>query len=170
MVGTNFGYFQSKVYGVGGGSSRMPDLGSGLLGCYRCAYVWRLRKSPVRLCPRCKSPQWNTPRPTEPRKGRPRTGLGIPELLGKRRSAMFAIARSFGVTDIRVFGSLARREAGPKSDVDLLIRLRSPLGVLRRAELEEKLEALLGRPVDVATEEELHWLIRPRVIAEAVSA
>ena len=148
----------------------MPDLGSGLMGCYRCAYVWRLRKSPVRLCPRCKSPLWNTPRPIGPGKGRRRTGLGVPEILGDHRSDLFAIARSFGITDLRVFGSIARGEAGPRSDVDLLIRLRSPLGLLQRVELEEKLEVLLGRRVDVATEEELHWLIRPRVIAEAVPA
>jgi predicted nucleotidyltransferase len=146
----------------------VPDLGSGLLGCYRCAYVWRLRKSPVRICPRCKSRAWNTPRLN--RAGnRPRgTGTGIDEILGDRRPALFALARSFGVTDIRVFGSVARREASPTSDVDLMIGLRAPLGVLRRAEFEEKLEVLLGRRVDVATEDELHWLIRPRVSAEAV--
>lgn len=145
----------------------MPDLGSGLLGCYRCAYVWRLRKSPVRTCPRCKSTLWNIPRAREVRTPRARRGVGINDVLGTRRDAFLKLARSFGVTRLRVFGSIARGEAGPKSDLDLLVEFRDPLGVLRRAEFEEKIEALLGRRVDLATEEELHWLIRPRVLSEA---
>ncbi|MCI4326514.1 MAG: nucleotidyltransferase family protein [Thermoplasmata archaeon] len=146
----------------------MPDLGSGLLGCYRCAYVWRLRKSPVRMCPRCKSTQWNVPRPVRRSNRRSRQGGGIEEILGDHRQAFLKLARSFGASKIRVFGSVARGEAGPKSDLDLLVEFRRPLGVLSRAEFEVKIEALLGRPVDLATEEELHWLVRPRVLSEAV--
>jgi predicted nucleotidyltransferase len=122
----------------------------------------------VRLCPRCKSTQWNVPRPVVARKARSVRGTGIGEVLGDHRREFLDLVHSFGVTDLRVFGSVARREAGPKSDLDLLVRFRAPLGILGRAELEEKIESLLGRPVDLATEEELHWLVRPRVLSEAV--
>jgi predicted nucleotidyltransferase len=67
-----------------------------------------------------------------------------------------------------VFGSVARGEAGPRSDVDLLVVFPDPPGVLARMEFEERLESLLGRRVDFATESNLHWLIRPRVLAESV--
>jgi predicted nucleotidyltransferase len=146
----------------------MPDLGAGLLGCYRCAYVWRLRKSPVRLCPRCKSALWDSPRTARPGSRRPKRGAGPDEVFGPRRDALLKLVRSFGATDPRVFGSVARGEAGPGSDVDLLVTFANPPGLFARMDFREKLEELLGRRVDLATEENLHWLIRPRVMAEAI--
>jgi len=84
------------------------------------------------------------------------------------RDALLALAGRFGATDLRVFGSVARGEAGPESDVDLLVRFEHPVGLFRRMELKEQVEQLLGRKVDLATEGNLHWLIRPTVLAEAV--
>ena len=49
--------------------------------------------------------------------------MGIPELVAKRRNDILRIAAKHGVTRIRVFGSVARGEAGPKSDVDFLIEV-----------------------------------------------
>ncbi len=146
----------------------MPDLGDGLLGCYRCGYVWRLRKAPVRICPRCKSSSWNSPR-TSTRARPPREGgLGVKEIIGPKRAALRSLAREYGAISLRVFGSVARGEAGPDSDVDLLLTFRPPIGLLRRGELRERAEALLGRSVDFTTEASLHWLVRPRVIGEAI--
>lgn len=146
----------------------MPDLGGGLLGCFRCAYVWRPRKSPVRICPRCKSPLWDVPRLQKPPAKRRRTGAGIDEVLGPHRKALLELAKSFGATQLRVFGSVARHESGPESDIDLLVQFPDPPGILTLMEFEERLEALLGRRVDLATESNLHWLIRPQVLAECV--
>ena len=146
----------------------MPDLGMGLLGCYRCGYVWRLRRSPVALCPRCKSRLWNDPplpRPPGPRRHR---GLGVEEIIGPHRRELVRIAKRSHAKDLRVFGSVARGEAGKSSDVDLLVKYDRPVGLLARMELKERLQALLGRRVDLATEESLHWFVRPRVLAEAV--
>ena len=72
------------------------------------------------------------------------------------------------MVDLRIFGSVARGEAGPDSDVDFLVRFRRPIGLLRRSEFRERAESLLGRRVDLATEASLHWMVRPRVLLEAI--
>jgi len=145
----------------------MPDLGAGLLGCYRCGYVWRLRKSPVSICPRCKSRGWN--QPTSRQRERRGGGKGIDDVIGDRREALHRLSVTFGATDVRVFGSVARGEADASSDVDLLVRFRRPIGLLARMEFKARASRLLGRRVDVATEASLHWLIRPDILAEAVA-
>ena len=94
--------------------------------------------------------------------------MGIEEILGDKREEILRIAAKHGVTSIRVFGSVARGEAGPESDVDFLIEAGQgrtpwfPVGLIR------DLEELLGRKVDVVTPNALHWYIKDRVLAEAV--
>jgi predicted nucleotidyltransferase len=94
--------------------------------------------------------------------------MGIDEILGPKREEILRIAARHGVTSIRVFGSVARGEAGPESDVDFLVEIGGkltpwfPVGLLR------DLEELLGRKVDVATPNGLHWYIKDRILAEAV--
>ena len=126
------------------------------------------RKSPVRMCPRCKSKLWDTPRPRETRPESRKTGLGIDEIVGKHRDALRSLAAEFGASNLRVFGSVARGEAGPRSDLDLLVRFRRSPGLLGREEFRERAEALLGRKVDLTSDGGLHWYIRPKVLAEAV--
>ena len=94
--------------------------------------------------------------------------MGIDEILGDKREEILRIAAKHGVTSIRVFGSVARGDAGPESDVDFLIEAVSaqrtpwfPAGFIL------DLEELLGRRVDVASEEGLHWYIRDRILQEA---
>jgi predicted nucleotidyltransferase len=97
--------------------------------------------------------------------------LGVEEVLGPFRSEIARIARRYRVRDIRVFGSLARRDGTPASDVDLLVefdRSRRTRSSLRSIDLASELEGLLSRRVDVATERSLHWYIQPQVVAEAV--
>jgi uncharacterized protein len=161
-------HFESKLYVASGKSKYMPDLGGGLLGCYRCAYVWRFRRSPVRICPRCKSKLWNTPRKGKrPRRGAV-SGLGVPDVIGPHRAALRSLADKYGVSGLQVFGSVAKGMAGPKSDVDFLIRVRRPMGLLRKEEFRERLESLLGRKVELTSEQTLHWYIRPQVLEDAV--
>ncbi len=134
--------------------------------CYRCIYSWRPRRQPVKICPRCKSRLWNVP----PSPGRPSQpgGLGFKEVIAPHLAAVRRLAHRYGVRDLRVFGSVARGEAGSASDVDLLFDSVRPLGLLRRAEFRTKLETILGRKVDLIREEYLKWYVRPRARAEAV--
>jgi uncharacterized protein len=69
----------------------------------------------------------------------------------------------------RVFGSVARGEEGPDSDVDLLVTLPRESFSFEVVRLGLELEALLHRRVDLVTEDELHPALRERVLAEARS-
>ena len=95
--------------------------------------------------------------------------MGIEEILGGKREEILRIAAKHGVTSIRVFGSVARGEAGPESDVDFLIESGPHRSPWFPAGLIVDLEQLLGRRVDVASSRALHWYIRDRILAEAVA-
>ena len=69
---------------------------------------------------------------------------------------------------MRIFGSVARGDAGPESDVDILVELEPGRGLLDHAALMLDLSDLLGCKVDVVSDRALHWYIRDRVLAEAV--
>lgn len=77
----------------------------------------------------------------------------------------------YGVERIGVFGSVARGEAGPDSDVDVLVEFRpSHLPGFGFFRLERALAELFGRPVDLLTEAGLHRLLHDRVMGETVFA
>jgi len=95
--------------------------------------------------------------------------MGIDEILGPKRDQIREIAARHGVTSIRVFGSVARGDAGPESDVDFLIEAGMNVTPWFPGGLIADLQDLLGRNVDVAEPHVLHPLIRERVLAEAVS-
>ena len=75
-----------------------------------------------------------------------------------------------GVKSLSVFGSVARGEAGPGSDVDLLIEVERPFGLFKLAEVKSYLEEILGCPVDLVTPESLHPALRDTILNEAVRA
>lgn len=75
-----------------------------------------------------------------------------------------------GVARLAVFGSVARGEADPESDVDLLVTFDRPVGLFDLADLKDRLQALLHRPVDLTTENGLRPAMRERVLREAVVA
>lgn len=145
----------------------MAILSSGRCGCYRCAFVWTPRNPKLPgLCPRCKSRLWDVPELRPIRVGR---GRGIPEILQPHRREVLAAAATHGFEHVRVFGSVRRQEATPRSDVALLVHARPGTSLLDQAALEIDLERILQRHVDVVPDEALHWLLRPQVLFEAVS-
>jgi hypothetical protein len=94
--------------------------------------------------------------------------MGVDELVKQKRTDILRIAGQHGARNVRLFGSIARGEAGPGSDVDILIDLGPHHSPFFPAGLKLDLEELLGCKVDVLTEKALHWYIRERVLKEAV--
>jgi predicted nucleotidyltransferase len=93
--------------------------------------------------------------------------VGIEELLQSKRQDILRLAEKHGAHNVRVFGSVLRGEAGPESDIDLLIDLEAGRSLLEHAALLLELEDLLGRKVDVVTERGLRPRVRERVLSEA---
>ncbi|MBF0468156.1 MAG: nucleotidyltransferase family protein [Desulfamplus sp.] len=89
----------------------------------------------------------------------------LKELLEKR-DKILQLADKYGAKNVRVFGSFARGENRPESDVDFLTDMEGSL--LKRIAFTQELEELLGRKTDVMTENSLHWYIREKVLKEAV--
>jgi predicted nucleotidyltransferase len=77
------------------------------------------------------------------------------------------LARENGAHEVRVFGSRARGDAGPGSDLDLLVRFEDGRSLLDLVGLKLALEQLLGIRVDIVSEPGLSRYIRDRVLAEA---
>ncbi len=90
------------------------------------------------------------------------------ELLASRRGEILRLAARHGVTNIQVFGSVARGDARPDSDVDLLVEVGKNPSPFFPGGFVADLEDLLGCKVEVVTKNGLHWYIRDRVLKEAV--
>ena len=95
-------------------------------------------------------------------------GMTNQELLQSKRSEILKIAKRHGATNVRVFGSTVRGEAGPESDLDVLVDLEPGRSLFDLGGLLVDLQDLLQCRVDLTTEAGLHWYIRDRVVEEAV--
>jgi predicted nucleotidyltransferase len=93
--------------------------------------------------------------------------VSIQEVLQAKRDEILRIAARHGARNVRVFGSSATGEATETSDVDLLVATPGPTSPWFPAGLVEELEALLGRKVDIVTEDGLYWLLRRRILKQA---
>lgn len=98
----------------------------------------------------------------------PRRRVTVEELRA-RREEIVTIGERYGVSNIRVFGSVARGEADERSDLDLLIDVVPGRGLLAMAGFALEVEELLGVFTQVVTEQGIKKRIRGRVLAEAVA-
>ncbi|MBE0687638.1 MAG: nucleotidyltransferase family protein [Anaerolineaceae bacterium] len=78
------------------------------------------------------------------------------------------LAEQFGIKSLYLFGSTARDEARPDSDVDLLVEFNRPLGLFEFIELQQKLESILGCKVDLGTKRSLKQQIKEEVLQGAI--
>ena len=77
----------------------------------------------------------------------------------------------FGVRGLALFGSVARNEAGPESDVDVLVEFDNrPIGLFEFVDLQQYLESILNVPVDLVTEDGLKPRLREDILKEAIPA
>lgn len=78
------------------------------------------------------------------------------------------ILKEYGVTRAEVFGSAARGDMRPDSDVDLVVSLGEPMGLLKFIELRNRLEDALGRKVDIMTPSSINKHLAPHIIPNLV--
>jgi predicted nucleotidyltransferase len=90
------------------------------------------------------------------------------DVLKIKRHDILRLASQHGAHHVRVFGSVARGEAGPASDIDLLVQMDSGRSLLDLIGLTQELESILQRKVDVLTDEGLSPYLKERIQAEAV--
>lgn len=89
------------------------------------------------------------------------------KLLKTHRSEILQLAAKHGARDIRVFGSVARGDEVPGSDIDFLVNLESGRSLMDLARLLRELKSLLNQDVDVITEAGLRPRIRAQVLEDA---
>jgi hypothetical protein len=77
------------------------------------------------------------------------------------------VLKSRGVVEASVFGSLARGEASPLSDIDLLVKYRDDVSLLDVVGLENELESILGVRVDLVSKDYLKPRLKERVLNES---
>ena len=86
--------------------------------------------------------------------------------LTEQRETVLQVAAKHGARNVRVFGSVARRDA-IQHDIDLLVDMEKGRSLLDHVRLKNELEQLLGCHVDVLSERGLKARIRERVLREA---
>ena len=87
-------------------------------------------------------------------------------ILHEKRSEL---AEKYGVKSLALFGSVARDEAHPDSDVDLLVEFDRPVGLFAFIGLQQFIETLLGCKVDLGTPRSLKPRVKERVLQEAIN-
>ena len=94
--------------------------------------------------------------------------MATDDLVERNREQILRVCAEHGALNGRVFGSFARGEAGPDSDIDLLIDVASEHSAWFPGGLLMDLQDLLGRKVAIVEPDGLHWSIRALVLKEAV--
>ncbi len=96
-------------------------------------------------------------------------GLGIDDIIGDKREAVLSLAAKYGASNVRVFGSVARGDAQPDSDVDFIMKFRDDASIFDMVGLWQDLTDLLAREVDLIADHPSGRRIRQQALQEAVS-
>ena len=95
------------------------------------------------------------------------SAIDLYDLVLRKRQEILTIAQRRGAKNIRLFGSVSRREARPDSDIDLLIDLEPDRSLLDVGGLAMDLQQLLNHKVDVVTEAGLRPRLRADILKDA---
>jgi hypothetical protein len=90
------------------------------------------------------------------------------DVLIKLKEQRQELTEQYGIASLFLFGSVARDEALPDSDIDLLVEFKQPIGLFQFIELQQQLEALLGCKVDLGTKRSLKVQFKDQVYQEAI--
>ena len=107
-------------------------------------------------------------RVSEPGVTEPNSGM-LARRVDRHRGDVQAVLARYGLSNPRLFGSVARGEESSESDVDLLVDVAEGVGLVTLGRCQAELEALLGAPVDLVPAGDLKAGVAAEVIAEAVA-
>lgn len=83
--------------------------------------------------------------------------------IGSRCTPLF---KQYGVTRASIYGSISRGEARPDSDVDMIVSLEEPLGLFKFYAMNDQLEEVLGRKVDLSTFKSINPHLASRIAGD----
>jgi predicted nucleotidyltransferase len=89
----------------------------------------------------------------------------IKKKLGEHKSE---VEKQFNVSELGVFGSYVRDEQNRKSDVDILVDFKKPIGLFKFMDLEEYLQKILGKKIDLVSKKALKPRIGAQILKEVV--
>lgn len=89
------------------------------------------------------------------------------ERLTRERDRLLRAATAHHARNLRVFGSVARGEDRPDSDIDLLVEFDPSASLLDLIGLQQDIEAILGRHADIVTPNGISPFLRERILSEA---
>ena len=95
--------------------------------------------------------------------------MDISKLLQEKREEILAIANNHGAYNVRIFGSTIRNEANENSDVDILVSFERGRTLIDLVSLNDELEALLGKKVQVVTDGGIPPYLKDTILSEAVA-
>ena len=90
------------------------------------------------------------------------------DVLQAKRDLILKTASKHGIQNIRVFGSVARLDEGPTSDIDLIVDFEEGRSLFDLIRFKQEIEDLLNIRVDVVTENSIHWGIKEEVLNGAI--
>jgi uncharacterized protein len=90
------------------------------------------------------------------------------KVIQEKRETILKLAEENGIQDIRVFGSVSRKEEGPDSDLDLLVKFSEGRSLFDLIRFKQDIEDILQTKVDVVTENSIHHSIKDKVINGAI--
>ncbi|WP_071394829.1 nucleotidyltransferase family protein [Bacillus tuaregi] len=90
------------------------------------------------------------------------------DILQEKRELILKVADDHGIQSVRIFGSVARHEDGPESDLDLLVEFEKGRSLFDLIRFKQELEDLLNIKVDVVTENAIHWSLKEDVLNGAI--
>jgi predicted nucleotidyltransferase len=86
--------------------------------------------------------------------------------LAEIQQKVVPIFRHHGIKRAAVFGSVSRGQAGPASDIDILVEFGKPMGMIAYSRLVREMEESLGRKVDLVTNKSVNKFIKPYILPE----
>lgn len=90
------------------------------------------------------------------------------DVLQEKRDLILKVADDHGIQNVRTFGSVARPEDGPESDLDLLVEFEEGRSLFDLIRFKQETEDILDIKVDVVTENAIHWGLKEDMLNGAV--